>query len=105
MSGIAELLLIAAIVVGVFVLPKRLSRRPGRDIPHRTGGPPVSGRMRIAILGSLLWPALAALFLKPWNSQWVIFLYVAVGPVALIWGVYWVFSGFRKEKGSGRPPV
>jgi len=98
MSGITEILLIIAIILGIFMLPRLMSRKPEQVRQCREGEPPLSGRMRVAILASLLWPVLAAFFLKPWNSHWVVFLYVAVGPVALIWGIYWVASGFRKER-------
>ncbi|MCF8144146.1 MAG: hypothetical protein K9N21_09525 [Deltaproteobacteria bacterium] len=97
MSGITEILLIVAILLGIFMLPRLMSRKPDQVSQERHGSPPLSGRMRFAILASLLWPVLAAFFLKPWNSHWIVFLYIAVGPVALIWGIYWVFSGFRKE--------
>jgi len=97
MSGITEILLIVAILLGIFMLPRLMSRKPDQASQDRPGSPPLSGRMRFAILASLLWPVLAAFFLKPWNSHWIVFLYIAVGPVALIWGIYWVFSGFRKE--------
>ncbi|MFO7602082.1 MAG: hypothetical protein R6X27_20065 [Candidatus Desulfacyla sp.] len=98
MSGITEILLIIAIILGIFMLPRLMSRKPEQVRQCREGGPPLSGRMRFAILASLLWPVLAAFFLKPWNSHWVVFLYLAVGPVALIWGIYWVLSGFRRER-------
>jgi len=98
MSGIMEILLIIAIILGIFMLPRLMSRKPEQVRQCREGGPPLSGRMRFAILVSLLWPVLVALFLKPWNSHWVVFLYMAVGPVALIWGIYWVLSGYRRER-------
>jgi predicted Na+-dependent transporter len=98
MSGITEILLIVAIILGLFMLPRLMTRRPEQDHQIRGGGQPLTGRMRFAILASLLWPVLVAFFLEPWHSHWVSFFYMAVGPVALIWGIYWVFSGFRKER-------
>jgi len=99
MSGVTEILLIVAIIVAVFMLPRMMSRRPESDTPHQGRGLPLSGRMRIAVLASLLWPAIMAILLEPWNGCWVVFFYAAVGPIVLLWGIYWVFSGFRKEKG------
>jgi len=98
MSGITEILLIVAIIVGIFMLPRLMARKPDQARWIRDARPALSGRMRFAILASLLWPSLVAFFLKPWNSHWFAFFYIAVGPVVLTWGIYWVFSGFRKER-------
>lgn len=98
MSGITEILLIVAIVLGIFTLPRLLAGKADPRPDGRKATPPISGRMRVAILASLLWPVLLAFFLKPWNDHWVTFLYFAIGPVGLIWGIYWVVAGFKKNK-------
>ena len=98
MSGIMEILLIVAIVLGIFMLPRLMVRKPEGDLELRDQGFRFTGRMRFAIFASLLWPALVVFFLEPWKGHWPIFFYVAVGPVVLLWGIYWVFSGFRKER-------
>ncbi len=98
MSGMMEILLIAAIVLGVFLLPRLRPQKPERDLQLLNYSLKFTGWMRFAILASILWPALIALFLKPWNNNWPPFLYVALGPLAVIWGARWVLSGFIKEK-------
>jgi len=97
MSGVMEILVVVLIIVGIFMLPRIMNRNPERDTKPQARGMRLSRRMRTAILASLLWPVALAFFLKPWNNHWVIFFYGAVGPVALAWGIFWVFSGFRKE--------
>jgi len=96
MSGLMEILLIVAIILCIFMLPGLLRRQQENEVRPTDQGLGLTGWRRLAILASLLWPALLALYLKPWNSHWHIFLYVAVGPVVLAWGICWVFSGFRK---------
>ena len=96
MSGLMEILLIIALILGIFMLPRLLNRQQKNEIQRTDQGPDLSGWKRLAILASFLWPALLALYLKPWNSHWHIFFYVAVGPVVLAWGISWVFWGFRK---------
>ncbi|HHF51509.1 MAG: hypothetical protein JRJ86_00095 [Deltaproteobacteria bacterium] len=98
MSGLMEILLIVAIILGIFMLPRLLRRQQENEVRPADQGQGLSGWKRLAILASFLWPALLALYLKPWNSHWHIFLYVAVGPVALAWGILWIFSGFRKQE-------
>jgi len=93
-----EILLIVAIVLGIFMLPRLMARKPEGDLQPRDQDFRFTGRMRFAIFASLLWPAIVAFFLEPWEGHWSLFFYVAVGPVALLWGIYWVFSGFRKRE-------
>ena len=95
MSGFMEILLIVAIILAIFMLPRIMNRKPDRDMPVRN--PKMTGWMRLALLGSLLWPALVALYLEPWEAGWQLFLYVAAGPPILAWGFLWVFTGFKKE--------
>lgn len=93
-----EILLIVAIVLGIFMLPRLMARKPEGDLQLRDQGFRFTGRMRFAIMASLLWAAIVAFFLEPWEGAWLLFFYVALGPVALLWGIYWVFSGFRKKR-------
>jgi len=97
MSGFMEILLIVAIIVGIIFLPGMMNRKSERVSQRVNHVLRISGWMRLAILASFLWPAFVALYLKPWNSHWHVFLYAAVGPVALTWGIFWVLSGFKKR--------
>ena len=94
-----EILLIVALILGLFMVPRLLTRKPEQDFQAPDQRSKVTGRMRMAILVSLCWPALIALFLEPWKGRWPLFFYLAAGPVIFLWGIYWVVSGFRKEKG------
>ena len=96
MSGITEILLIIAVILGLFMLPRIMSRKP-EEIPQRSVRRTVlSGWMRFAVLASVLWAILVFLLLRPWSGRWVDFLVMGVAPVALSWGGYWVWSGFRR---------
>ena len=99
MSGVMEILLIVAIVLGIFMFPRLMARKSEGDLQLCDQGFKFTGRIRFAIIASFLWAAIVAFFLEPWEGHWPLFFYVAVGPVALVWGIYWVFSGFRKERG------
>jgi len=97
MSGVMEILVVVLIAVGILMLPRVMNRQPARDIQRLDQGVRMTGWIRLAVLASLLWPALLGLYLKPWNNRWHIFVYGSVGPVALAWGIFWVFSGFRRK--------
>ena len=58
----------------------------------------LGGRTRLAIVATIFWPILVALFLKPWHKDFVPFLYIGIGPVAIGWGIMWVIVGYRKNR-------
>ncbi len=92
----SQILVIIAIALVIFMLPRLLGKRDEKKDSAYRNLLEISGWLRLAIMASILWPAAAALYLKPWNHQWLMFSYVGIGPVLLFWGVFWVFSGFRK---------
>lgn len=98
MSGILEILLIVAIILGILMLPRLTAKKSDQPSQLFAHGFKFTGWIRIAILAALFWLALTGFYLKPWDAHWFPFLYVGVGPVVLICGIYWVFSGFRKKK-------
>jgi hypothetical protein len=96
-SGIQEILVLVIIVLGILFLPRIFNR--SRTAPLGEAKPSVilSGRMRLGIAASFLWPAVIAAFMQPWEKDPFLYLYLGVGPVALIWIIYWVYIGFRQK--------
>jgi hypothetical protein len=96
-SGIQEILVLLIIVLGILFLPRILNR--GQENRSAVPRPAIviSGKMRLAIAASVLWPAVMAAFMQPWTKDLIPYLYLGVGPVALIWITYWVSTGFRKK--------
>ena len=96
-SGIQEILVLLIIILGILFLPRIFSRgqenRPAVPRPAIV----VSGKMRLAIAASVLWPAVMAAYIQPWAGDLSRYLYFGVGPVAFIWIIYWVATGFRKK--------
>ena len=96
-SGIQEILVLVIIILGILFLPRILNRgqekRPDLPRPAMV----ISGAMRLAISASVLWPVVMAAFMQPWKKDLVLYLFLGVGPVALLWLIYWVFIGFRKK--------
>lgn len=96
-SGIQEILVLVIIILGILFLPRILNR--GGEKPAGQVKPAVvlTGRMRLAIAASVLWPALIAAFMQPWKQEPTPYLYLGIGPVAIVWILYWVLTGFRKS--------
>lgn len=97
-SGIQEILVLVAIILGILFLPRILNRGQGQKKPVAPKPAAVlSGKMRLAIAASILWPAVVAAFMQPWKEDSVPFLYIGLGPAVVFWIVYWVFTGFRRK--------
>jgi hypothetical protein len=97
-TGIQEILILVVIILGILFLPRILNR--GQEKEPAGPVPPfvLSGKLRLAIAASILWPAVVAAFIQPWKSDLIPFLYLGLGPVALMWIMYWVLIGFRKKE-------
>ena len=100
MSGLTEILLILLIVVVLFFLPRMVSRKatPARKPPPRPVMEKLTGGRRLAILASLVWLTVAALWLQPWAGNATMFAAIGVVPVVVGWGAWWVISGFNQKR-------
>jgi hypothetical protein len=95
-TGVQEILILVAIIVGILFLPRILNR--GQESGQvESESFVLSGKMRLAIAASILWPAVIAVLMEPWKKDLFPFLYLGLGPVVLVWAIYWVFVGFRKK--------
>ena len=97
LTGIQEILVLVAIILGILFLPRILNR--GQEKKPAAFKPAVvlSGKMRMAIAASVLWPAAMAAFMQPWKNDPFPFLYIGSGPVALCWIIFWVYTGFLRK--------
>jgi hypothetical protein len=100
-SGIQEILLLLLVVAAVVLLPRLVGRRQtptisGRLVRHHPAK--LSGAMRAAILGSVLWLCLTAVYFEPWQRGFSSYLLAGAGPVALFWGILWTVAGFRHRR-------
>ena len=100
-AGSQEIFVLIVIAVLVFLLPRMFSRNQSKKTSDASFSATVSmlsGRMRLAVIASMIWPALIAGYLKPWADGWDPFLYIGIGPVLLGWSIRWIAGGFRKHR-------
>jgi hypothetical protein len=93
-----EFLVVAAIALAVFFLPRLMGRRPEPERNRIQYINPLTGWMRLAILVTIFWIAGLAALLKPWEGSTIAFLYIALGPVIALWGAFWVWLGYSKYR-------
>ena len=95
-SGFQEILIVAGIVLAILFLPRVMgSRRVAPEIQRPAFR--LSGRLRMAIAASVVYPGLIATLVQPWNGEMARFLYLGLGPVVLGWLLYWIIDGFKKK--------
>jgi Na+/H+ antiporter NhaD/arsenite permease-like protein len=95
MLGLQEILIISAIVVGAIFLPRMVNQNkpaPRRVRPQKK----LSGKGRLAIAATIVFPLVMAALLQPWHNDPITFLYICVGPVMLCWLLFWVWQGYRR---------
>ncbi len=96
MFGYQEILIISAIIVGALVLPRMVKppkQAPRLVRPKKT----LTGTWRLAIAASLLYPLVAAAVMQPWRGDIMAYAYIGLGPVLLVWLLYWVIQGFKRR--------
>jgi hypothetical protein len=93
MAGFQEILILVAIVLGIFFIPritaKRTAARPAE--PKKK----ISGKMRIAIAATIIYPIFPAVYFQPWQKHLTLLALFGMLPV-VGWLTAWVYAGFRK---------
>lgn len=100
-AGIQELLLLIIIVLAIVLLPRMtaMGKSQARQSPLRhLALPDYTGRQRLAIVLSLLWPAAMVLCLSPWKHGWERFIIIGIGPLVLSWSTAWVIAGYKHRR-------
>lgn len=96
MPGYQEILIISAIVLGVIFIPRMMeSRKPATKLIRAPNS--LSGRWRLAISISIVYPLIAAAIIQPWRNNPASFGYIGLGPVLLGWLIYWVLQGYKRK--------
>lgn len=107
-----EILIVAAIGAAIFFLPRLMGRKASSEREHPPRIQPrlqpqsnnrvlkinLTGRIRLAILVTILWIAGCTAFLKPWEGNKFLFFCMTLGPTLVFWGGVWVLFGYKKYR-------
>lgn len=94
MFGFQEILIIIGVILGLIFIPRMINQNQPQRRPEP--GFRLSGKVRVAIAASVVYLALTVAYFRPWQGNYLIFVYVGIGPIILAWLIYWVLSGFKK---------
>lgn len=98
MTGISEILVLILLILCILILPRMITANPpGRRKKTRPRAKVFTMKTRIAIVSSAAVTIISALWTKPWQGQFLIFLVSGILPVALGWSLVWILSA-RKNK-------
>ena len=97
MLGLQEILIISAFVAGAIIIPRMVNQN--KPAPRRLVRPQkrLSGRGRLAIAASVVFPLIVAAVMQPWQNNPINYLYIGLGPVILAWLLFWVLQGYRRR--------
>ncbi|WDP88801.1 MAG: hypothetical protein HUN04_03240 [Desulfobacter sp.] len=91
MTGISEILVLILLISGILILPRMFKPAPAAK-SKKTAAKSLSMKLRAGIAISVLYPAVSALVLKPWQGNIVLYLSAGLLPVALAWALIWVLA-------------
>ena len=97
-TGIQEILVLVAIIVGIIFLPRILNRGRAKEGAEVEPAFVLTGKMRLALGASIVWPAVVAAYMQPWKKDLYTYLYIGAGPVILCWIIFWIYTGFRSRE-------
>jgi hypothetical protein len=97
-TGIQEILVLVAIIAGILFLPRILNRGQAKEPAEAEPQFVLTGKMRLALGASIVWPAAVAAYMQPWKNDLYMYLYIGAGPVVLAWIIFWIFTGFRNRE-------
>jgi hypothetical protein len=97
-TGIQEILVLVAIIVGILFLPRILNRGQAKESTQIEQPFVLSGKMRLAIGASIVWLLAVAAYMQPWKKDLYLFLFAGFGPVVIIWIIFWIYTGFRNKE-------
>lgn len=96
MSGLQEILVIVLVIAFILFLPRLTGS--GTKKTSNKALQTLSGKMRLAVIASVIWLLLWATYFKPWTGEILVFTLIGLCPIILGWGALWVIDGFKKKQ-------
>jgi hypothetical protein len=89
LTGVSEILVLILLISGILILPRMFKPAPKQVKSKKKT---LSKAKRIGIVVSVLIPIIAAVGLKPWSGDLVLFVSIGILPVALGWSLVWIMA-------------
>jgi len=89
LTGVSEILVLILLISGILILPRMFKPAPKQVKSKKKT---LSKAKRAGIVVSILIPIIAAVVLKPWSGDLVLFVSIGILPVALGWSLVWIMA-------------
>jgi len=95
--GVSEVLVLVLLIACILILPRIFKPESDKNRSYGKKIEKFSVKLRFLIVVTLAYPLGMALFLKPWENNFIVFFSCGVIPVLLIWAAVWILSGKKKS--------
>ena len=96
-TGINEILVLVLLIACILILPRLFKKDSAKKGSSSKKIKNLSAKIRFSIVLTLVYPIVAALYLKPWENNPIIYLSYGVVPVFLVWAIAWIVAGKKKK--------
>jgi cell division protein FtsW (lipid II flippase) len=93
LTGVSEILVLILLISGILILPRMF--KPATKAVKRPQKA-LSKTKRAGIVVSVIVPILAAIGLKPWTGNLVLFVSIGIIPVVLAWAMVWILDAKKQ---------
>jgi Na+/H+ antiporter NhaD/arsenite permease-like protein len=97
-TGINEILVLVLLIACILILPRLFKKDSAKKVSASKKFKNLSSKIRFSIVLTLAYPIVAALYLKPWGNNPIVYLSYGVVPVFLFWAVAWIVAGRKKKR-------
>lgn len=97
-TGINEILVLVLLIACIFILPRLFKKDSDRKVSSSKKIKNLSAKIRFSLVLTLTHPIVAALYLKPWENNPIVYLSYGVAPVFLFWAIAWIVAGKKNKR-------
>ena len=97
-TGINEILVLVLLIACILILPRLFKGDSAKKVSSSKKFKNLSTKIRFSIVLTLAYPIVAALYLKPWENNPIVYLSYGVVPVFIVWAVAWIVAGKKNKR-------
>ncbi|MDA3917610.1 MAG: hypothetical protein PF690_11635 [Deltaproteobacteria bacterium] len=98
MTGINEILVLVLLIACILILPRLFKKDSAKKVSASKKIKNLSAKIRFSIVLTLAYLIIAALYLKPWENNPIVYLSYGVVPVFLTWAIAWIVTGKKNKR-------
>lgn len=97
-TGINEILVLVLLIACILILPRLFKGDSTKKVSSSKKFKNLSSKIRFSIVLTLAYPIVVALYLKPWENNFIVYLSYGIVPVFLVWALAWIVAGKKSKR-------